>query len=108
MAIIFQSHHAVLSPRLQQRAEQGVHKLVHRLGRVGDAVVRVEEDGPVRRVEIVLTAGRGRRLVAQGSGRYFGPALAQALARLTAQTAHLKRVPRAGARRLPARGRATA
>src|SRR5437762_3058398 len=64
---------------------------VARPGRAIDAVVRVEEDGPTRRVELVLHAARGRRLVAHGEGRAFGPALTVALGRLGAQVARAKR-----------------
>jgi ribosome-associated translation inhibitor RaiA len=97
MEIIFHSHHAAISPRLQQRAEQSIHKLVERMGRAVDAVIRFEEDGPTRRVEVLLHAPRGRRLVARGEGRNFGPALTAALDRLSA------RVDRVRTRRAVAR-----
>ena len=87
MEIIFHAHHAVISPRLQQRAEASLRRLVARLGRAVDAIVRIEQDGPARRVELVLHAPRGRRLVARGEGRFFGPALTMALGRLNAQVA---------------------
>jgi ribosome-associated translation inhibitor RaiA len=90
MEIIFHAHHAAISPRLQQRADASLRKMVVRLGRAVDAIVRVEEDGPTRRVELVLHAPRGRRLVAQGEARYFGPALTVALGRLGAQVARVK------------------
>jgi ribosome-associated translation inhibitor RaiA len=96
MEIIFHAHHATISSRLQQRAEQGVRKLVQRLGRAVDAVVRFEADGPTRRVEVILHAPRSRRLVARGEGRYFGPALTVALHRLEAQVLRSRR-PRKGA-----------
>ncbi|HEV8233813.1 MAG TPA: HPF/RaiA family ribosome-associated protein [Gemmatimonadaceae bacterium] len=91
MEIIFHAHHADISPRLQQRADASLRKIVARLGRAVDAVVRVEEDGPTRRVELVLHAPRGRRLVARGEGRYFGPALTVALGKLGAQIGRAKR-----------------
>ena len=87
MEIIFHAHHAAISPRLQQRAETSLRRAVVRLGRAVDAIVRVEEDGPTRRVELVLHAPRGRRLVARGEARFFGPALTVALGRLNAQIA---------------------
>ncbi len=79
MEIVFHSHHAVVSDRMRQRAVRAVEKLALRLSRAGDAVIRFESDGPARRVEIALRASR-RRLVAIGEGKYFGPALAQAVA----------------------------
>lgn len=103
MEITFHAHHAAISPRLQQRAERALRKNVDRLGRVVDAVVRFEEDGPTRRVELVLHAPRGRRLVACGEGRAFGPALTIALDRLGAQVAHVKRPRKAATRRRPAK-----
>lgn len=87
MEIIYHGHHAAVSPRLRQRAEASLRRLVVKLGRAVDAIVRVEEDGPTRRVELVLHAPRGRRLVARGEARHFGPALTVALGRLSAQVA---------------------
>jgi ribosome-associated translation inhibitor RaiA len=92
MEIIFHAHHATISSRLQQRAEQSVNKLVERLGRAADAVIRFEEDGPTRRVEVTLHAPRSRRLFAHAEGRHFGPALTAALHRLEAQVLRARRV----------------
>ena len=108
MEIIFHGHHAPIRPRLQERAEHSLQKLVGRLGRAVDAVVRFEEDGPTRRVEVLLHAPRGRRLVARGEGRTFGPALTMALGRLGAQIGHVKRTRRASGRKRAARGVARA
>lgn len=99
MEITFQSHHASVAERTRQRAAQGVAKLARRLPRVVAAVVRFEEDGPVRRVEIVLQAARGRVLVAEGKARYYGPAVAAALAHLEAQARSARRPPKARARK---------
>ena len=41
----------------------------------------------MRRVELVLHAPRGRRLVARAEARFFGPALTIALGKLNAQIA---------------------
>jgi ribosome-associated translation inhibitor RaiA len=87
MEIIFRAHHAVISPRLQQRAETALRRIVVRLGRTVDAIVRVEQDGPTRRVELILHAPRGKRLIAFGEARFFGPALTIALGKLMAQIA---------------------
>ncbi len=95
MEIIFHAHHADISPRLAQRADASLRKMVVRLGRAVDAIVRVEEDGPTRRVELVLHAPRGRRLVAYGEARHFGPALTTALGKLSAQVARAKRARKA-------------
>ena len=100
MEILFQSHHAQVSDRMRERARVAVTKLGARLARAVNAVVRFEEDGPTRRVEIVLHAPRRRAVVAEGTARFFGPALGFAIDRLDAQTRQVKRSPKARSRKL--------
>jgi hypothetical protein len=50
-------------------------------------------------VELVLHTPRGRRLVAHGEGRAFGPALTAALGKLNAQVARVKGARRTAAAR---------
>lgn len=95
MDIVFQSHHAAVPERVRQNAGRALQKLGLRLTRPVSGVIRFEEDGRMRRVELELV-GRGRRLVAEGTGRYYGPALSLALAHLEAQ---LRRVGRLNMRR---------
>src|SRR5512138_1461901 len=97
MEIVFQGHHAHISPRMRARAEQGVEKLARRIGGVVDATVRFQEDGPQRCVSVELHAAGGRRFVAEGRGRFFGPALAVVLSKINAQIGHVKRTPKAKA-----------
>ena len=85
MEIVFHAHHAVISDELRARAERAVHKAAARLRRTVDATVRFEEDGPTRRVEIVLHAPRKAPLVAVGEDRLLGRALSAAASRLQAQ-----------------------
>jgi ribosome-associated translation inhibitor RaiA len=92
--IIFHAHHAVISNGMRERAFRALHKLAGRVRRPVDAIVRFEQDGPVRRVEIVLHAPRRRSLVAQGYNRTYGPALAEAVARMEAQLNRVKRTPK--------------
>ena len=99
MQIIFHSHHASVSDRMRLRAEQGVRKLATRLGGAIDAVIRFADDGPTRRVEIVMHASRHRRLVAEGQARYLGPALAQAVDGLRDQVDRARRIRSKAARR---------
>ena len=101
MEIIFHAHHATVSEWMRGRATRGVRKLSARLTRVVNAVVRFEQDGRVRRVEILLHAPKQRDLVATGEARFFGPALATALARLQSQLPK-KRAGRTRARHLAA------
>jgi len=98
MDIIFHSHHATISPRLRVRTEDGLQKLARRLGRINSATARFAEDGPSRRVEIAVSAWRGRRFVAEATKRHFGPALGEALARIGKQIDHVKRTPKGRAR----------
>jgi ribosome-associated translation inhibitor RaiA len=98
--ILFQSHHAQVSDHMRERARIAVTKLGARLSRAVNAVVRFEEDGPTRRVEIVLHAPKKRAMVAEGSARFFGPALAFAIDRLESQARQLKRTPKTRGRKL--------
>ena len=100
MEILFQSHHAQVSDHMRERARIAVTKLGARLSRAVEAVVRFEEDGPTRRVEIVLHAPKRRAMVAEGSARFFGPALAFAIDRLESQARQLKRTPKTRRRKL--------
>lgn len=95
MDIVFQSHHATVPERVRQNAARALEKLAQRLTRPASGVIRFEEDGRMRRVELELVA-KGRHLVAEGTGRYYGPALTAALAHLEAQ---LRRASRATVRR---------
>ena len=90
MEIIFHAHHATISPRLRRRAETAVEQAARRLARAVDGVVRFEQDGPVKRVEIVLHAPRKRDIVARGEGKFYGPAMTAALDKLSAQVRKLR------------------
>ncbi len=100
MQIIFHAHHAVISENMRLRAERVLRKLNGRVSRAVDAVVRFEQDGPVRRVEVVLHAPRRKPIIAEGRSRHYGPALAEAVQRLEAQLDRIKRTPKARARAL--------
>lgn len=103
MEIVFQNHDADISDRMRRRAEVAVRKVARRAARAVDAVVRFQQDGPTRRVELVLHTGNGKRYVATSEGRYFGTALADAARRLTMQLDHSKRTPKSRARRVTRR-----
>jgi hypothetical protein len=105
MEIVFHNHDAPISDRMRRRAELALRKVARRAARVVDGSVRFQQDGPTRRVELVLHTGSGKRYIAASEGRYFGTALADAVRRLTMQLDHSKRTPKARARRL-ARGAA--
>lgn len=85
MDITWQAHNAVISDRLRQRASAALQKLQRRLNRAVRATVRFEREETRCRVEVMLTAARHRALIAEGKGRYYGPALAMALGHLETQ-----------------------
>ena len=97
MEIIFHEHHANISENMRERARRAVRKVVKRMDRVVDAIVRFEQDGPVRRVEIALHAPGHRQLIAKVESRFFGAALAACTQRLLSQ------LPKKGATRTRAR-----
>jgi hypothetical protein len=89
--IIFHAHHAKISDSMRRRAEAGARRIARRTGRAVDAVIRFEQDGPVKRVEIVLHAPPKRDIVARGESRFFGLALTSSLERLSAQVRTLRK-----------------
>lgn len=106
MEIIFHAHHANISERMRKRAEAAVRRAAERLTRAVDAIIRFEQDGRVKRVEIVLHAPRQRMLIARGEASYYGPALSTAVERLMNQIRTL-RAERRRAERARVVGKAT-
>ena len=99
MDIIFHSHHAAISERIRRRAELAAQRAAARLTRAVDAIVRFEQDGPVKRVEIVLHAPRQRDIVALGEARFYGRALTAAISKLSAQVRRIGRERKSGVRK---------
>ncbi len=85
MRIIFHSHHAAVSEHMRRRAARLVERAAERIPRIVEGLVRFEEDGPTRRVTVVLRAPRHHELIGRAEGRFFGPALVSAVARVLAQ-----------------------
>lgn len=105
MELIFHVHHANIPERMRERAATAVEEAARRLFRAVDAIIRFEQDGPVKRVEIVLHAPRQRDLIARGEALHFGTALTGALYRLTAQIESV-RATRKTARRVTSAAKA--
>lgn len=105
MEIVFQNHDAPVSDNMRRRAEQALRKVARRAKRAVDGVIRFQQDGVTRRVELTMHTGDGRRYVASANARYFGSALSDAARKLSMQVNHTKRTPKARARKL-ARGSA--
>lgn len=95
MDIVWHAHNAVISERLKERATAHLTKISRRLERVVNATVRFEREGTRCRVELILKAPRHKSLVAEGSARYYGPALSVALDHLSRQVTSEKRSARA-------------
>lgn len=91
MEIHFHTHHAVVSDAMRKRAEREVSRAAERIPRVVEAVVRFEQDGPLRRVSVALRAPQHHDLIGRAEGKFFGPALATALGRVRAQVAKEKK-----------------
>lgn len=90
MEIIVHAHHATISPRMRRRAQLAVEDAAKRLARAVDGIVRFEQDGPVKRVEIVLHAPRTRDIFARGEAKFYGPAMTIAIDKLSAQVRKLR------------------
>lgn len=99
MEIIFHAHNASISDRLRRRAELALRRTARRLTQAVDAIVRFEQDGPVKRVEIVLHAPRQRNVIALGEGKFYGPALTIAIEKLGAQVRKLRRAHKPSVRK---------
>jgi ribosome-associated translation inhibitor RaiA len=106
MEIVFQIHDAPVSDRMKKRAELALRKAARRAFRPVDAVIRFQQDGTVRRVEMTLHTAAGRRFVSRSDHRFFGSALSDAARKLGRQLDHKKRRPRARARTLSRKGAA--
>lgn len=85
MDIQFHAHHADVSDSMRKRAEREVVRAAERVPRVVKAIIRFEQDGALRRVSLAFRAPKGHDLIGSAEGRYFGPALTLALARVKAQ-----------------------
>ena len=103
MEIVFQNHDAPMSDNMRRRAEQALRKVARRANRAVDGVIRFQQDGTMRRVELTMHTGDGRRYVASADGRYFGSALSDAARKLAMQVIHTKRTRKARARKLSRR-----
>lgn len=101
MEIVFSHRGIELTLSMLKKAERAVLRAAERVPRATGALVRFDQDGPERRVEIVFTAPQGVRLVASTSGRYWGPALDAALVKLVRQASRERHTP---SRRAAGRG----
>lgn len=100
MEIVIHSHHAAVSEYMRKRAVRAVERAATRVPRIVEGIIRFEEDGPTRRVTVTLRAPKHHDLMGKGEGRFYGPALTAAVAKVTAQANREKRSHgRAGGKR---------
>lgn len=105
MELHFHAHHADVSDTMRRRAEREVLRVVRRVPRAVEGVIRFEQDGPTRRVSLVLRTPRKPDLVGRAEGRYFAPALATAIAKVMAQVSRERRATGKARARRAARAR---
>lgn len=91
MEIHFHAHHADVSAHMRKRAERLVMKAAERIPRIVESIIRFEQDGPTRRVSIAMRAPRHHDLIGKAEGKFYGPALASAIARVLSQSSKERR-----------------
>ena len=104
MDIVMHLHHATVNDGMRAKIVAMVEHAAKKLPRVVDATIHLEEDGSVRRVEVMLHAPKQPALVVTAEGRYFGPLVSEALLKLGKQMAREKKTPKARARAYSAKG----
>ena len=98
MNIVMQLHRASVTDAQRTKYERLLNARARKLPRGARAVVRLSEDGTLRRVEIVLDVPRQPALVAAAEGKWFATCVGQALDRLDAQILRTKQTPKTRAR----------
>ncbi len=91
MDIVIHEHHADISEYMRTRATRAVERAAKRVPRTVEAIIRFEQDGALRRVTVTLRAPKHHDLVGKGEGKFFGPALNAAIAKVNAQASREKR-----------------
>lgn len=104
MELVMHLHHATVIEAMRSKIEAMVTSAAKKLPRVVDATIHLEQDGSVRRVEVMLHAPKHPALVATAEGRYFGPLVSEALLKLGKQMAREKKTPKARARAYTTKG----
>lgn len=91
MEIVIHEHHADISEYMRVRATRAVERAAKRVPRTVEGIIRFEQDGPTRRVTVTLRAPKHHDLVGKGEGKFFGPALTAAIAKVNQQASREKR-----------------
>ncbi len=91
MDIVIHSHHATVSEHMRKQAIRQVERAATRIPRTVEAIIRFEEDGATKRVMLTLCAPKHHDLMGTAEGRFFGPAITAAIARVMTQVNREKR-----------------
>lgn len=91
MDIVIHSHHATVSEHMRKQAIRQVERAATRIPRTVEAIIRFEEDGATKRVTLTLRAPKHHDLMGKAEGRFFGPAITAAIARVMTQVNREKR-----------------
>lgn len=91
MDIVIHSHHASVSEHMRKQAIRQVERAAARIPRTVEAIIRFEEDGGAKRVTLTLRAPRHHDLMGRAEGRFFGPAITAAIAKVMTQVNREKR-----------------
>ena len=107
MDIVIHSHHATVSEHMRKQAIRLVERAAARIPRTVEAIIRFEEDGATKRVTLTLRAPKHHDVMGKAEGRFFGPAISAALARVMTQVNKEKRETGHASARSAARSRRT-
>lgn len=91
MDIVIHSHHATVSEHMRTQAIRQVERAAARIPRTVEAIIRFEEDGVTKRVTLTLRAPKHHDIMGKAEGRFFGPAITAAIARVMTQVNREKR-----------------
>ena len=107
MDIVIHSHHATVSEHMRKQAIRQVERAGARIPRTVEAIIRFEEDGATKRVTLTLRAPKHHDIMGKAEGRFFGPAITAAIARVMTQVNREKRETGHASARAAARSKRT-
>ena len=106
MEIVIHSHHAEISEHMRKKAIRQVERAAERIPRAVEGIIRFEGDNGLKRVTITLRAPRHHDIMGKAEGKFYGPAITAAIARVLAQVNREKRETGHASARRAARARA--
>jgi ribosome-associated translation inhibitor RaiA len=76
---------------MRKQAIRQVERAAARIPRTVEAIIRFEEDGITKRVTLSLRAPRHHDIMGKAEGRFYGPAITAAIAKVMTQVNREKR-----------------